>query len=349
MESTEQLLVSRFLQEVRRLVDSQNLKAERLPKWVTSAHVEIGKLNNSNVFVFEDSPIDKDEVLFLGEFCSDLQFFLRLPEYLVTGASLRAPKEGSIGMTVLLGEYDQNGKSILNIVSPSSALFNVGYVPYHIPMSLTNIVIQLNPLGSVVAIRLIPFALYIHDKDLADFEDFWKRACKSMQDILLSLHNSKAGDYYQQLVERRRVFLLNKEHTVIVFGKYGKDEIKELFQVRDCLSKSYDAHLLIELPEHPSMSLEEKVKLWASASRFCVMVDREPSGHLVEYPYLKNSVTVLALLRPESGGSTSMIEDESVNFPFIKVFKFKKTPLEMTDAAVAWAESFVGKRSLKKE
>jgi hypothetical protein len=349
MESTDQLFVSHFLQEVRRLVESQKLKAERLPKWVTSAHVEIGKLNNSNVFLFEDSAIDKDEVLFVGEFCSDLQFFLRLPEYLVTGASFPAPKEGSIGMTILLGEYDQNGKVIFDIVSPSSALFNVGYVPYHIPMSLTNIVIQLNPLGSVVAIRFIPFALYVHDKDLADFEGFWRRACKSMQNVLLSLHNSKAGDYYQQLVERRHVFLLNKEHTAIIFGKYGKEEIKELFQVRDYLSKSYDAHLLIELPEHPSMSLEEKVKLWASASRFCVMVDREPSGHLVEYPYLKNSVTVLALLRPKSGGSTSMIEDESVNFPFIKVFKFEKTPLEVIDATVTWAESFIRKRSLRKQ
>jgi len=349
MPSTEQLFAGNFIQKVRGLVASESLKIERLPKWVTSAHVEIGKLNNSNVFLFEDSPSDKDEIVFLGDFCSDLQFFLRLPEYLVTGTSLRAPAKGTIGMAVIFGEYDKEGKVILNVRSPNSALFNVGYIPYHIPMSLVNILIQLNPLESILATRFVPFAIYVHDKDLANFENFWSMASRSMKDMLLSLHNSKAGDYYQQLTERRQVFLLTKERSVIVFGKYGNNEINELNQVRDYLSKNYDAYLLRELPEHPSMSLEEKVRLWASASRFSVMVDREPSGHLVEYPYLKSSMAVLALLRPKHRGSTAMIEDESANFPFIKIFTFRRSPFEVIDTAVTWAEDFLNKRAEAKK
>lgn len=349
MGSTQQLFAEYFLKQVRSSVVSLNLKVERLPEWVTFAHVEIGKLDNSNLFLFEDSPIDKDEIIFLGEFCSDLQFFLRLPEYLVTRASFPAPKKGTIGMAVLYGEYDREGKVIFNIKSPSSALFNVGYIPYHIPMSLTNIIIQRSSWEYVEAVRFIPFAVYVHDNDLIDFEDFWKRASRSVRDILLDLHNSRAGDYYQQLTERKHVFRLSKEKSVIVFGKYGEGEISELLQVRDYLSKNYDAYLLKELPKHPSMSLEEKVRLWGSASRFCIMVDREPSGHLVEYPYLKSSMAILALLRPAIGGSTAMIEDESTNFPFVRMFKFNKTPLESVDAAVAWAEEFFKKRALKRQ
>jgi len=349
METPEHLFASRFLQGVRGLIELQNLKIERLPKWVTHAHVEIGKVNNSNVFMFEDSLGDKDEILFLGEFCSDLQFFLRLPEYLVRGFSLPLKKKGTMGMGVVVGEFEKDGKAIIRIVTQNTALTDAGYIPYHMPMSWTNIMIELKPSESVLAIRFIPFALYIHDRDLAaDFEDFWNRACKNIQDLLLTLHNSKAGDYYEQLAERRRVFLLNKEHGVVVFGKYGEDEIKELSQVRDYLRKEYDAHLLVELPEHPSMSLEEKVKFWASASRFCVWVDKGvPSGHLVEYPHLKYSGTVVALLMLEQGASTSMIEDESTNFPYIKIFRFKTTPLEVIDVAVAWAESFIVKRLQK--
>ena len=195
-----------LLREARSLVESEKLNIDRLPKWVKCANVKIGKVNNSNIFLFEDSSVDKDEIVFCGEFCSDLQFFLGLPEYLVTGASFPAPTKGSIGLAVLYGEYDKDGKVIFNITSPSSALFNVGYIPYHIPMSVTNILIQLSPAGSVRAARFIPLAIYVHDTDLADFEDFWSRANRSMQHTLLSLHDSQAGDYYQQTTEPRRHF-----------------------------------------------------------------------------------------------------------------------------------------------
>jgi len=344
MYPSAESFVEDFLKRVRALVDYEKLSIDRLPKWVKCANVRIGKLNNSNIFLFEDSPVDKDEIVSYGEFCSDLQFFLELPEYLVTGASFRAPAKGNIGLTVLYGEYDKDGKVIFNITSPSSALFNAGYIPYHIPMSLVNILIQLSPVGAVLAARFIPLAIYIHDRDLADFEDLWNRASRSMQDILMSLHNSPAGDYYQQTAERKKAFLVGKEKSVIVFGKYGDPEMRELVQVRDYLSKRYDAYLLKDLPEHPAMSLEEKVKAWASASRFCVMIDREPSGHLVEYPYLKSTRAILILLRSEAGGSTTMIEDNSMDFPFIRTFRFKNSPLEVTDNAVIWAEGHIKER-----
>jgi len=61
---------------------------------------------------------------------------------------------------------------------------------------------------------------------------------------------------------------------VVVFGSYAEPEYSELIRVRDYLRTEYRAVLIKELPEIPSMSLEEKVRLWASASRFCVMVDR---------------------------------------------------------------------------
>jgi hypothetical protein len=122
--------------------------------------------------------------------------------------------------------------------------------------------------------------------------------------------------------------------------------LRELFRVRDYLiAKDYDAYLLRDLPEHPSMSLEEKVKLWSLASRFCVMIDREPSGHLVEYPYVKSVRAILALLRPESKGSTYMIGDDQItDFGYINVFDFKNSPLEVIDIAIAWAEELVKKR-----
>jgi len=50
----------KFLKGIRDFVDSGKLKIDRLPKWVKSASVKFVKLNNSNIFLFDDSPTDKD-------------------------------------------------------------------------------------------------------------------------------------------------------------------------------------------------------------------------------------------------------------------------------------------------
>jgi hypothetical protein len=310
-----------------------------LPKWVESANVKFVKLNNSNLFLFEDSPKKGDTFIDCGRVKSDLQFFLELPEYIPKGAIFKAPR--GRGIVILEGEYSKEKKVVFNIISSNSALFNVGYVNCHSPLAIVNIFIQQSVDGNVSAIRFVPFAIYIHDDDFVDFENFWKKCTPHVQNNLLNLHNSKAGDYYQLTEECNRGILVSKERSVIVFGKYSNPEmLRELHKVRDYLiAKAYDAYLLRELPEHPSMALEEKVKLWALASRFCVMIDREPSGHLVEYPYLKSVGTTFAVLRPKGKGSTSMIERE--RSPDIKVFEFNRSPLEKLDNVMTWAEKMV--------
>jgi hypothetical protein len=141
--------------------------------------------------------------------------------------------------------------------------------------------------------------------------------------------------------------LVYKEKSVIVFGKDGDaTNLAELCRVRDYLkTKSYEAYLLKELPEHPVMSNEEKARFWASASRFSVMVDREPSGHIAEYNYLKGERAVLAFMRPKGKGSTYMIGDDSiVEVNHIQVFEFEDSPLQMLDTVIGWAEVFIKKK-----
>lgn len=347
MSTSAELFAKDFLRKVRDFIELEGLKSCRLPGWVKSANVKIATLNNSTIFLFDDSNNENDSFVDCGKVWSDLQFFLGLLEYIPQSASLRAPDKHKI--VILIGEYGRDAKVVLNIVSFDSALFNVGYVPYHSPIAIVNIFIQLSPLGEVSAIRFVPFAIYVHDKDLADFEVFWDKCTPHIQDLLKGTHSSNTGDYYQAVKERTNAILMNKERSVIVFGKYGDNEsLGELVQIRDYLKKSYEAYLLSELPEHPSMSIEEKVKLWSSASRFCVMIDRLPAGHLVEYPYLKSTRVVLILLRPEAGGSTTMIEDDSIDFPFIKMFRFEKSPLEVVDNALIWAEEFIEERTKAK-
>lgn len=351
MSKVEPFAVS-FLERIRDFAKAKKLALQRLPGWVRATHVRYAQLKRSTIFVFEDSSPGKDSFTDCGTVWSDLQFMLELPEYVPLSASIRAPSAPKI--LSIHGSYSEEGKTTLNIVGLYPALFTVGYVHYHSPIGLFNIFVTHTPLGEEVsAIRFLPFALYVHGMDidnaLTDFDAFWDKCTPHLQNTLQFIHDSKSGDYYESIELLERSILMSKERSVIVYGKESDTSSRrELLQVRDYLGRSYDAYRLRDLPKNPSMSLEEKVKLWSSASRFCLMIDRLPSGHLVEYPYLKSTRAVLAMLRQKGKKSTEMIEDNSIDFAFVKTFEFCESPFEVIDSAVEWAEAYVGKRTDEK-
>jgi len=348
MRSYSQVFIQDFLKRSRELVVSNSLPVKRLPRWIKAAGIKTAKLNNSRLFLLEDSVGDKDTFYDFGTVKSDLQFFLRLPARIPKTASLQVPEKAS-GLALIIGEYGAKERVILDIKASSTgaALFNAGYVDYHSPISLVNVCLRLNVEEDVLGVCFIPFALYVHDIDFVDdLASFWSKCESWIQDMLLGFSNSPAGDYYERTAEAKSAIWTTKENSAIVFGKYTGLEKNELLQVRDHLiSKKYDAHLLEELPEHPSMSMEEKARFWSSATRFSVMIDREPSGALAEYQFFKDGRVVLALLRQKGKSSTSMIGDEPlVDINYIRIFEFEASPLEVVDDAIAWAEELVKKR-----
>ncbi len=92
-------------------------------------------------------------------------------------------------------------------------------------------------------------------------------------------------------------------------------------------------------------SNEDKVRLWTLSSRFCIMVDRVPAGHIAEYVILKQQNSILALLRPRAMGSTRIIDYSNlVDLNFIQNFEFELSPLEVLDSAVTWEEGIARSR-----
>ena len=345
------LFAKKILEKLRESIVSENLNIDRLPKWVKSANVKLARLNNSILFLFEESFSDEDKFIDCGKVKSDIQFLLELPEFVPKYARIRAPEKPNGGLIILYGEYGKDKKVVIKIVSNHSALFNVGYVNYHNPLAIINIFIQLIFSDEVLATRFVPFAIFVHANDFSNFESFWNKCTPYVQNSLKLIHDSEAGNFYQFQAERKKVFQISKEKSVIVLGEYSNYEMNELLQVRDHLrTKGYDAHLIKELPEYPMMSNEEKVRLWTMTSRFCVMIDRKAAGHIVEYQYLKEQRTILAFLRPRGKGSTYMIGDEHLtDFRYIKLFEFEKSPIEVIDTAIDWAEELVRERMKKYE
>jgi hypothetical protein len=132
---------------------------------------------------------------------------------------------------------------------------------------------------------------------------------------------------------------------VIVFGKDTEYDIIEIMQVRDSLVKlGYaKANFLKAIRDTPGQSLTQKVASWALLSRFCVMIDRKPAGHLAEFPIVKKVGAVLAVLNPQGHRSSFMLDfDPSIKH--VKRFEFKKSPVEVLARVVSWAEKIITDR-----
>jgi ribonuclease Z len=135
------------------------------------------------------------------------------------------------------------------------------------------------------------------------------------------------------------------ENSVLVLGSFhGKhrDELEELKS--DLEERGYDAYLADDLPNRGDSSLEQNIKAYMLLSKFCIMVDREPSGHIDEYEIAKRQGTPLVRMVPEEGGSTSMIGgEEQVIRRNIESFEFVYTVDEALDDAIDWAEEYTEK------
>lgn len=133
--------------------------------------------------------------------------------------------------------------------------------------------------------------------------------------------------------------LASFERCVIVLGNYRTsrtllDRIAAILR-----NKGYAAFLVGEFPDNSGRTVDQKVQLLMNLARFCVMLDDYPSGHIAEYPIARENLVILARLTPSGGGSTLMIGSaEIAGVNHIRKFSFKKSPVEVLETAVAWAE-----------
>lgn len=138
------------------------------------------------------------------------------------------------------------------------------------------------------------------------------------------------------------------DNSVMILGNFQgpyKNELEDLAGfVKD---RGYDANTAEDLPEYGEKSVEQNVAVYMMLSKFSIMVDRNPSGHTVEYETAKRQRNVLARLIPEdsSSQSTYMIGGaEDVDLNHIRAFEFEDRPQERLDDAIEWAERIVKER-----
>jgi hypothetical protein len=343
--------IRQFLLRIRNRITEMELDRARLPGWLKRAQIRIAWIDDSVVAVFEDAPFGPGEDLYVvrGPVGADSVVLLNIGNLTPEGASLRARSDVD-RLTVIQGTLNAGGRTVIKLTASRPALFNCGYAGYHSPIALFNLFLQHTPFGADAGpfvARFVPFALYVHSEDLSHTTAIWEPAFAVLDDTLRAIHDSASGDFYENRQMRAATLEVLKKSSVIVLGSYASPHDEELIQVRDHLkSLGYEAELILDLPDTADMSNEDKVRFWTTAARFCVMVDRAPSGHIAEYVILREQQSIVALLRPRGDRSTYMIGDEHlVNVNHIRLFEFQGTPLSALGEVVQWAEFIAQERA----
>lgn len=177
-------------------------------------------------------------------------------------------------------------------------------------------------------------------------------AKRSVRDQIKALRELVNEGYLDSGIESETLesalnnILENIDNSIMVLGSYDGKHEQELEEVKAELSRQgYDVNTALDLPSRGSKSLEQNIATYMLLSRFSIVVDRDPSGHISEYEIARRQRNVLARLVPEDSGSTFMIGgEEGVNSRNIKAFEFKYSPTEVLQDAIQWAENLIEER-----
>jgi len=146
------------------------------------------------------------------------------------------------------------------------------------------------------------------------------------------------------LVWHRADSILENSDTVLVLGKDVGAALVRLKRIASKLEElGYYTYIIKEQPDKAGESVIQKVMRHALSSRFVLIENTEPSGHLYEIPHVaKTAECVTVVLQEEGKGATWMFEDAYAKHKHWHKVTYDDAELEQAvERAVAWAENFV--------
>ena len=146
------------------------------------------------------------------------------------------------------------------------------------------------------------------------------------------------------LVWHRADTILENSDSVLVLGKDVGPALDRLKRIAAKLEPlGYHTYIIKEQPDKAGESVIQKVLRHALSSKFVLIENTEPSGHLYEIPHVaKAAECVTVVLQEEGKGATWMFEDAYAKHKHWHKVTYKEADLEQAvERAAAWAEEFV--------
>jgi hypothetical protein len=144
-------------------------------------------------------------------------------------------------------------------------------------------------------------------------------------------------------VWRRANSVLESSDSVLILGKDTGEALDKLKAIESVLeAKGYYTYIIKEQPDRLGESVIQKVLRYALSSKFIVIENSEPSGHLYEIPQVaKLGECITAILQEQNKGATWMFEDAYFKHQHMKKFTYTPETFEQTlNEAATWAEEF---------
>lgn len=144
-----------------------------------------------------------------------------------------------------------------------------------------------------------------------------------------------------------QTLMKSHQEVVTVFGRDNGKWLKRLRRIQKHVqSMGLRAVLIRDISDQRQQTLEEKAMFWALSSRFVILEDSVPTGHLIELKDLQVNRVTTVVLREKGCGSTYMSAALDVDFRFMHELTYTPGTLHRTvEKAVKWAKKFVESKS----
>lgn len=147
---------------------------------------------------------------------------------------------------------------------------------------------------------------------------------------------------FDSVFERANSMLENSD-SVLILGKDTGEGLELLKRIQAHLDNlGFYSYIIKEQPDIIGESVIQKVLRFGLSSRFVIIENSEPTGHLYEFPHITKLAELTSIVLQRQGeGSTWMFEDLYHKINNIKKFEYTNDNFEeQINIGIAWAKEY---------
>jgi len=163
-------------------------------------------------------------------------------------------------------------------------------------------------------------------------------SCRAKDEVLAALALAKKAE--QRKLGIHEYLSAFREKTVLLLGCYDSAGCRRLAGIADCVRRlGYEPLLVKDIPDVKGYDLLQKVNALCTVSRFVLIDDASPSGHLSEFEVCRANRWLTVILRPEGRGASYTTAGASLLSSVVREQTYDPSdPDAAVRDAVTWAE-----------
>ena len=146
------------------------------------------------------------------------------------------------------------------------------------------------------------------------------------------------------IVFERANSMLENSDSILILGKDTGEGLELLKRIQSHLeSLGFYTYIIKEQPEIIGESVMQKVLRFGLSSRYVIIENSEPTGHLYEFPHITKFAELTSIVLQRKGeGATWMFEDLYHKLKSIKKFEYTNESLEeQINLGIDWADNYL--------